>query len=241
TSIDASKAIALMAVDVSTPGQNLQTAELKAGVHRKIVDGRNTGELNITFRCSSDMTERKLFDAWMSLIYRDNGTVAYYDEYTSSGVDIFSLTNNGGQTYRVSMEEAYPATLTELPFNTEQENGVLMFQVTFNYRRLHNTALDTAPVGVVQSFAFSPINAEVTATSLPSPPPTNNLPTMIFDIYKNIDRIKVAIENGTLSKTMGQKLILNLMRDLNGAGLDTGVSNTALKYANDLLYALGRK
>lgn len=241
TSIEASKAIALMAVDVSTPGQNLQTSELKAGVSRKVVDGRNTGELNITFRCSSKMTERKLFDAWMSLIYRDNGTVAYYDEYTSPGVDIFSLTNNGGQTYRVSMEEAYPVTLTELPFNSEQENGFLMFQVTFNYRRLHNTELESSTSSPPQSFVSSPTNAVLSATSLPAPPPTNNLPAMIFGIYKNIDRIKFAIENGSLSKEMGAKLILNLMRDLNGSGLDTGVSNTALKYANNLLFVLGRK
>lgn len=241
TPIGISKALALMAVDVSTPGQNIQTSDMAVGVNRKVANGRNTGELNITFRCSADMSERKLFDAWLSTIFRDDKTVAYYDDYVSPGIDIFTKNVNGGQTYRVSMEEAYPSTLTELPLNVEQNDSVLMFQVTFNYRRLHNTDLDQVQNTPVPEFAQSPASSELTQASLPPAPPTSNLPLVILDVYKNIDRVKRAIENGTLSKTMGQKLILNIMRDINAAGMDTGVTNTALKYANDLLYVLGRK
>lgn len=240
-SIGITKSLSLMAVDISTPGQNIQTTDLNLGVKRKVADGRNTGELNITFRCSSDMSERKLFDSWSSVIYRDDGTVSYYDDYVSPGIDIFSTNNNGGQTYRVSMEEAYPVTITELPFNTEQENSILMFQVTFNYRRLHNVELDGVQSSTPAEFTSSSNTPTLSATSLPSAPITNNLPMMIFDIYKNIDRVKFAIENGTLSKEMGAKLILNIMRDVNAAGGNSGVTNTALEYANNILYVLGRK
>lgn len=241
SSIGITKAISLMAVDISTPGLNIQTSEFNLGVKRKIADGRNTGELNITFRCSADMSERKLFDSWASVIYRDDGTVSYYDDYVSAGIDIFSMNINGGQTYRVSMEEAYPSTITELPFNAEQENGILMFQVTFNYRRLHNVELDGVESAPPEEFVASSNTPTLSATSLPSAPITNNLPLMIFDIYKNIDRVKFAIENGTLSKEMGTKLILNIMRDVNASGANSLVTNTALTYANNLLYVLGRK
>lgn len=239
--ITVAKALSLMAVDVNTPGQNISTAQQAVGVNRKIAESRTTGELNISFRCSGNMLERKLFDSWMSTIYRDDDTVAYYDDYITNNIDIFTTNHSGQQMYQVSMEEAYPTTITELPLNVENGNAVLMFQVTFAYRRLYNSYMNGATRDVLQPYSASSLTGDISASNLPKAPNTNNASLSLIDIYKNIERVKRAIETGSLSKVMGQKMILNIIRDINSSTSDNTVVNSALLYANNLVYLLGRK
>jgi hypothetical protein len=240
-SIAMAKTLALMAVDVSSPGANIQSTEQNVGVHRKIADGQNNGELNITFRCSGDMAERKLFDTWRSVIFRDNKTVAYYDDYVCPNLDIYTQDNAGHHTYHVGLEEAYPTTITELPLNAEQENAVLLFQVTFTFRRVFNVTLDANKNNSLPVWAQDTGRASLTASSLPPAPYNANTHLFLIDIYKNIERVKQQIENGTLNKAMGQKLILNIIRDINASGVNTGITGQALGYANSLIYLLGKK
>lgn len=261
SSSDVARTLSLMAADVNTPGYNVSSVEMHVGTTRKIAYDKSTGDFNVTFRCSGNMTEKKLFDAWIKFMFRPDHAVSFYEDYVSPKIKVMTLDYEGNVTYECAVSEAYPSVITELNLNTEQSDAILDFQVTFNYRKLYNVDEDYGqkkrsfpPIfgGTVEipdpqnnisasGLPQAPLGGnEFPPISLPPAPPTDNKALFLIDIYKNIERVKQQMERGTLNKEMGARLITNIIRDMNAAGVDTGISGKVLEYANDVIYAIGR-
>ncbi len=246
SSSDMSRILSLMALDTNTPGYAVSAVDMKIGTTRKVAYDKSTGDFHITFRCSGDMAEKKLFDAWRNLMFRSDHATAFYDEYVSEAIQILTLDLAGNVTYQTTLSEAYPSNVTELNMNAEEANAVMTFQVTFNYRKMYNSDEDYTvnPVEYPPVFGGaievpeSPL--ELSLKSLPNAPAVGGQELFLIDVFKNIGRVKKQIESGTLGSVMGGKLVTNILRDVKAAGVDIGVTNKALEYGNDVLFALKR-
>ncbi len=259
---DLEKVISLMATDVSSPGYNVSTTDMTVGSSRKIAMDKSTGDMNITFRCGGNMTEKKIFDAWCKLMFKRNHTVAFYDDYVAPSIKIYMLDLEGNIAYEATVSEAYPATVTEIALSRDQNDTVSTFQVTFNYRKLYNSDEDYGekrrsyppayganvripPPEMVLGAGDLPIapqgGNEFPPISLPPAPPTNNQALFLIDIYKNVERVKRRIEDGSLNTKMGAKLIANIMRDVNGIWFGDSRIDKFTEYATDLIYILERR
>ena len=135
-----------MAKGASLPGKSLGTIDVKRfGAIYKIANDAIVDTFPITVMCSSDMRERKFFDAWISGIHgqkRSNyqpGEISsslyrmlYYDEYTSQ-VFIESFGRDGKGEYMVELQEAYPTSLGAVDLSWDT-GDVATFTVNFTFR-----------------------------------------------------------------------------------------------------------
>jgi hypothetical protein len=74
--------------------------------------------------------------------------------------------------------------------------------------------------------------------SLPIPAPTNNEELFLIDVYKNIERVKRRIEDGSLETSIGAKMIVNIVRDVDAGWQGNESTTKLLNYANDLIFIL---
>jgi hypothetical protein len=258
---DVERVISLMATDVSSPGFIVSASDMKIGHSRKIANDKSNGDLNITFRCGGNMTERKLFDSWRKFMFKSNHTVAFYDDYIAPTIKIKMLDMEGNITYEAAVTEAYPATVTELGLSRDQNDSIMTFQVTFNFRKLYNNdegfgeKIRSFPPVFGRSVQTPPPDLEITASGLPMAPtsgnefppmalplapPTNNEELFLLDVYKSIERVKRRIEDGSLNTSVGAKMIISITRDVNASWRGNESTNRLLNYANDLVYVLER-
>ncbi len=128
------RTISLMATNVDIPGTNVSYAEMHVGTTRRIAFDKSTGDLNVTFRCSGPLYERKLFEAWVKAIFKKDHSVEYYSNYIGN-VNIQCLSPNNEITYDCDLDEVYPLVITDLNLDRTQTDQVLEFQVTFAYRK----------------------------------------------------------------------------------------------------------
>ena len=215
--MDIERTLSLMALNVDVPGMNVSNVEMHVGSTRKIAYDKSTGDINITFRCSGDMNERKLFDAWVKKIFRSDHSVEFYDNYIGD-IYIECLSVNDDITYSCYLNEAYPSIITDLNLDRQAADGLLEFQVTFNYRKFQGdlefyseTPRSTLPVYVERP--QQPQDRPVTYGDLPtSSDPNDPTQTPIERaIFKQVDKIKDKIESGELLKAPARKA-LNMLK-----------------------------
>lgn len=101
--------------------------------------------VTLSFICSDNMIEKSFFDNWMNIISVSTRTVtntmrnrAYFDfEYKDSyAVPIIITQQNlsGGDSYKVSLMEAFPISVNQMDLNWSSIDMVHKLSVTFNYR-----------------------------------------------------------------------------------------------------------
>lgn len=245
------KMLSLMALSVSMPGVNLSTTEMRFGLTRKIPYDKSTGELDVVFRCSGDMLEKRIFDEWIKYIFAENHTVEYYENFISD-IIVSSVDNNNNTIYSIRYSEAYPALITPLTFDRENNNQIATFQVTFNYRKAadnEDDSYESSPPVTSQTADFG--SADPRIVPRPTLPFINTIPGLtpgqsvqVADLYKQISRVRTEIQNGGLSADSGARLIANLTRSVRatiGDGMAGDAINTALEYLNDASFLLKRK
>jgi len=92
-------------------------------------------DVQMTFRLSEDMYERKFFEAWMaSIIDPVNNQMNFYKEYVST-IDIVQTDNNGYALYGIRMIEAYPIGLTPLSVDWSANDTYHKQNVLFTFRK----------------------------------------------------------------------------------------------------------
>lgn len=242
------RTLSLMALSVSMPGVNVSTTEMRLGVTRKIPYDRSTGELDMVFRCSADMIEKRVFDAWISAIFTDQHTLEYYEDYVTD-ITVSTVDNQNNTSYQCRYSEAYPAVITPLTFDRENQNTIATFQVTFNYRKVYNNEDDQ----FVSNAPVTSANAQFGAADprikpRPTLPFINAIPGLsegqsqqVVDMWKQIARVRQEIQNGGLSATAGAQLIATITRGVRaslGEGMPGDAVNVALEYLNDAAFLL---
>lgn len=132
--------IGLYCEESTIPGRGYSTAPRGAGVnglqefvpYDKLYD-----EINMVFRCSQDMRERRFFEDWFETISSsrngNNNRFAYLDSYATN-VEVVQLNNKDDKVMSFKLEEAYPTVIAEINLS-QSPNEYNRFQVTFKYKK----------------------------------------------------------------------------------------------------------
>jgi len=115
-------------------------------------------KITLTFLCSDDMREKRMFDTWLNYISPSGDTVVaglgdiftpgvlfdfeYYDNYVTT-IDIKQkdLTNNDAYTAR--LYEAYPIAINPMPLSWDSVNVVNKLSVSFAYKYFREQTIYT--------------------------------------------------------------------------------------------------
>ena len=129
------ESLGLMCESFAFPGRNLESSPdtNMYGPTRQVVNGYSFGDVSSTWRLSSDMRERQLFDTWQRLAYNpDNFSIGYYHDYIGE-IRIFQLDEKNRRRYGMKLLEVFPKTVDQM--GTTQGAGDLQrVNVTWAYR-----------------------------------------------------------------------------------------------------------
>lgn len=127
--------------DVSIPGRNMVTSEIKYGslpTTKQVYNSINS-DCTINFMADGNMELWRFFQNWQKLIQDPNtGYLAYPDEYKGI-VNIKTFDNMGKTTHEQSLEDAFPENLGDMQMSYAAEE-IGTFSVTFSYTRLQQGA-----------------------------------------------------------------------------------------------------
>jgi hypothetical protein len=106
-----------------------------------------------TFMVSDDMSEKKLFDAWMNLINpKTTFDLNYKNDYVT-GITVNQYNVKNEKTYSITMIDAFPISVNQLDLDWSNENTHHKLAVTFAYYTWENNS--------IAAFAEDLINAGV--------------------------------------------------------------------------------
>ena len=127
--------VGVMCETFSFPGRNLaSTPDTNVyGPEREVVNGYKFGDINSTFRLSSDQKEKQFFDTWQRLAYNPQDfSIGYYYDYVGE-IRLWQLDEKDNRRYGIKLLECYPKTVEQM--NVTQSAGDLQrVSVTWTYR-----------------------------------------------------------------------------------------------------------
>lgn len=118
------------------PGKTINTMDYKDyGSPRKIPYGAMYNEISTSFIVDSNMTQKRFFDDWHSLIVDNQGTndVAYHSNIVAT-VIITQFDAQGREVYKVELQEAYPISVAQMPLSWANKDDIHRMTVDFTYR-----------------------------------------------------------------------------------------------------------
>ena len=127
--------LTLACEETALPGRGYSTSpRAMHGPVQYIPYDKLYNEIAMTFRCSREMTEKKIFDDWLAFISpSDSHEYRFFNSYVSD-ITINQLDEKNSKTYGVNLYDAYPTTVTDLGLSQNQ-NEYHRLQVTFRYTR----------------------------------------------------------------------------------------------------------
>lgn len=122
------------------PGYTVNTVDGRYyGVANPVASFPTFADLTLTFVCSGDFWEKKLFDRWMNLVIPINNYNPNYKEvYTSPNIiinqfsEVADQNNTASVIYSVSFFEAFPTSIAPMSVNWA-DDGIHRLPVTFRY------------------------------------------------------------------------------------------------------------
>ena len=96
-------------------------------------------EAAMSFYLDDEMKTKNFFDQWQEYIINENtGSPRYWNDYTSD-INITRIRNNAESfadaSYKVTLQEAYPAVVGEVALTHSGGNEVLRLPVTFKFKK----------------------------------------------------------------------------------------------------------
>jgi len=128
--------IEYMAESVSFPGQNVRASTdlLRYGPQREVAHAMTYGSFNITFMCTTGMPEKLWFESWQDeMVNKNTWEAKFYEEYVAS-IELVALDRNEKDSYRCTVYEAYPKTITAQEFSYGSTGAYQTVSVEFAYR-----------------------------------------------------------------------------------------------------------
>ena len=129
-------------ISCSLPGRILNTTDRNTyGPNRKIVTSALYQDVVFSFIVSDDKRELDYFDSWQNFIVDNNinigsafsHDVRYYDEYVGD-IKIKHLDKQNNIKYIITLLEAYPISVEEIPLSWDNTNEFIRVNVTVAYR-----------------------------------------------------------------------------------------------------------
>jgi hypothetical protein len=139
----ASARLILSCEQVDIPGKLIATTEHRIHQLRtKMPYNAIMEDINVTYRCSDDMFERKFFEGWTNLIQNPvSRNYNYHNEYTSTA-EIYQYSHYGTSrgsdekqvVYGIRLYECYPLGFVQLSGDQSAENQYHRQNVIFTYK-----------------------------------------------------------------------------------------------------------
>ena len=134
-----SRYLALQCESAELPGKTLQAADVKIyGPTFKVPYQTQYGETTLTFLCTNDFYERKLFEKWMeSIMPTDTNNLRYpkgSDTRYLTNIKIIQYDEFVKQIYAVEMIDAFPVGVASQPLAWSEE-GFHRLSVQFSYQK----------------------------------------------------------------------------------------------------------
>ncbi|AXF41529.1 tail tube monomer [Acinetobacter phage SH-Ab 15599] len=142
--------INLTARDTNLPGFSIAASEIHVGFTAYVAYEKSNGDFAITFICMGDMLEHKFFTIWREVIFKEDHTVGFYDDYVSEQVAIILKDRMDRDVRKCVATEVWPSIVTDLTINREERDVVGSFTVTFKYRKLKSMDKSNSNAGVVK-------------------------------------------------------------------------------------------
>ena len=153
--------IEYMAESVSFPGQNLRASTdlLRYGPQREVAHAMTYGPFNITFMCTTGMPEKLWFESWQDFMVNKNTWEAkFYEDYVAN-MELVALDRNEKDSYRCSVYEAFPKTITAQEFSYGSNGAYQTVSVEFAYRWWDAIGIPPSPTPV--STLMTPAKPEI--------------------------------------------------------------------------------
>jgi hypothetical protein len=136
------------------PGRTISTSDVQiAGPSFKQPYGTQYSDITLTFLCTNDMYEKKIFDDWLNYINNtDNFTFAYRDEYATT-INIFQYDEGGDSspwpavTYGAQLIDAWPIGINQMSL-AWGEDSVHRLGITFAYTYYKPISGINAPIPI---------------------------------------------------------------------------------------------
>lgn len=123
------------AIEVAVPGIVLGISDLKInGRPRYFAAERAEQDLKITFLEDKDMSCRRFFEEWMSIIYNpyDKGR-NYPDDFKAHSIKIHTTNQNGISSYCDTFMDIFPFDISDMNYSTSTY-GVSKTSVSFKFK-----------------------------------------------------------------------------------------------------------
>ena len=151
TNASMSRYLALQCEASELPGKNLLTAEAKVyGPTFKVPYQTQYTETTLTFLCTNDFYERKLFDRWIEAIMPQDTNNMRFPKGESSrymtNIKIVQYDEFIGQIFAIELIDAYPIGIANQPLSWQDDNFHRL-SVNFayqKYRVIYDSQYDVA-------------------------------------------------------------------------------------------------
>lgn len=138
------------------PGRTIATSDiLIAGPSIKLPYTNVYNDITLTFICTNDMYEKRIFDDWLNVISnREQNTLSYREDYATT-IGIFQYDEGGDKrpwpalTYGAKLIDAFPISINQLNLTWSDDN-INRLSVTFAYTQYE-------PVGKLTNLIPIPI------------------------------------------------------------------------------------
>lgn len=109
------------------PGQTLQTAEAKIyGPTYKIPYQKQWNDISLSFICTNDFYERKLFDKWIECIMPNDTNNLRFPKGQSSryltDVTVIQFDESIKQIYAIKLKDAFPYNIASMPLSWSDDS-----------------------------------------------------------------------------------------------------------------------
>jgi hypothetical protein len=153
-----SRYLALQCEAAELPGKTLQTADVKIyGPTFKVPYQTQYSDMSLTFLCTNEFYERKLFDRWMECIHPTDTNNLRFPKGQSSryltNIKIIQYDDFIKQIYAVELIDAFPIGVAPMSLNWA-EDGFHRLSVQFGYQRFRTIYDGTYDLAAAASALF---------------------------------------------------------------------------------------
>jgi hypothetical protein len=165
--------LALQCESAELPGKTLQTADVKVyGPSFKVPYSTQYTDMNLTFICTNEFYERKLFDRWMEAIHPTDTNNMRFPKGNASrymtNIKIIQYDDFIKQIYAVELIDAFPIGIAPQTLNWS-EDGFHRLSIQFAYQKYRTIYEGTYDLGAAASSLFGsaasrllPFNSAIT-------------------------------------------------------------------------------
>ena len=126
----------LMCEGVPLAGRNVQSLlDRQYGLNREIAyNGPTYTPLSLTFLCTSNYIEKRIFDRWNNLCVdvSKGFDVAYYQDYIGE-MQVNALDVTGRKAFYMTYRECWPKTVAAIELNQGTQNAAVKMTVEMTY------------------------------------------------------------------------------------------------------------